>query len=106
MELHPQVFKCSYNFDFVCFLMGVGDVSILVDEHLLGFLVAYSQLLSCAEGLQAAKLSGESGCGGGEQHYVVGVECCPYCNVGNGDSISRVQGGAHMFYYSIEKEPE
>ena len=86
--------------------MGVSDVFILVDEHLLSFLVTYSQLLSCAEGLQAVELSDESRCGGGEQHYVVGVECCPYCVVCNGDSVSRVQGGAHMFYYSIKEEPE
>ena len=51
------------------------------------------------------ELSGESGCGG-KQHYVVGVVCCPYCDVCNGDRISRVQGGTLMFYYSIKKEPE
>ena len=70
---------------------------------MLSFVVAYSQLLSCVEGLQAMELSGESGCGGGKQHYIIGVEYCPYCNVCNGDSISCVQGGLHMFYYSIEK---
>ena len=69
-------------------------------------MITYSQLLSCAEGLKAAELSGEAGCGWGKQHYVVSVECCPYCDICNDDSIFRVCGGAHMLYHPVEKEPE